>query len=921
MTDFIPFGSPPGATGNPKYIIADEFKVGQKIKVKTTGVVNNDNPSNGGGEKGPLEVEAIEAIISFTPDRRPFLAVTYANQRTHNFAWGMNNTNYRKTPATGAPMDNPATNGRVDLLNQKIIEAQTLDNTLNANLFERYMVHCPVGSMSTRNSQRGAFPLDDYTGGYQFGFSSDQMVMDGNTHAELVSIPPKPATDVPPTAWFKYPNPYTDNGYPLSSETILNGDGSVDDGTEKGECQVVDSNYDYTGNTLGNVRQAWAGAIQHIKDQLANQTLEFAAYLGYGLTYADVNRNTWYPTLGTLYDRRDAQMDMSNITADPPLPWDFPVWDSIAESVPEYGFSRVWFDYGRPHRDDSIADDVDNCGSAIVAAASRTFGNHDIKIGYEAVPREDGTGVAKPLSYYTDAPYMVDFPENCTWNDGTETWGNGTLKLDTLDLSADADKTEVHVWLSTSLFWNGGTIVSSGTDRAWDWPKLKSFIDQMYAQGLIVSFDQALASQIDGTRKLSGLKDISIQEVFQYVNELYANGSATDPNATLNNIRSFNQMELPSDEAFPSAATEDYEIMLSGYVYINPTYGSGGGDLSNITIAEAAALTIDDFKARINTVVTGVNPIAATTRQQIPDSYTGYVGYDLEQPMGLVQGLTSHALNADTTTANESIFEYDDLDAAGKTAYDQTIQAVGRSIIAHSLEFPNAKLAVYGLGLCTPNGQRFSTSANDGTYKFRKEMYTSVLNYVDGGITVADVIDLALVKQYANSGWANFTYPLSFNPDYTGTNTFQNGIRESFRWMLPQVFAAATANTDHIKVAVLSSQIVENATAIPDNVYTYMQANALWEGPNGQPPANKDSPGKFAAMQYKQAQVAWSDAGMDPNRLLPLYMWGAPALDARDFYNQSALIAQDGQMTSFGNLDDVLVINDGDPNASNDPTI
>lgn len=527
MTDFIPF---PSNTGNPKSIHPEQgFSAGQTIKTSVEATV--------GDPATAVPLTAATTISAFTPDRRPFLSVTYANQRSHNFAWGMNNVNYRKTPATGADMSNPSTNGRVNITRQKLVRSQKAGGVdggaLNANLFQRYMVHSPVGATGTRDDQRSGGSgeaLDGYSGGYQFGYSSDQMTMDGDSHHTLVAIPPSPTTNTLPTVWYEYPNPYTDNGMPLSSEFIKNSSGSAD-AVELTRCQAVEGGYDYTGNTLGNQREAWAGAIAYVRSQLSLPTAEFAAYLGYGLTYADTARTTWFPTLGILYDRRDSDIDNSLITADPPLDYDYAVWSQIAEATAEYGFGRVWFDFGRPNVADSIANDPLGSPTAISGRHDKVFTvDNGLKTGYEAVPRNtDGSQMED--EHYTNSAYMVDFPENCTWNDGTETWGSGALDLDKLDFSTTnlSGKTEVHAWLSLNIL-VGGTVVSSGDDRQWTWPKLKQFIDDMHAREIIVSCDQALDTHINGTRTITGNNGpITIQQVFQYINEKYANGTAVDP--------------------------------------------------------------------------------------------------------------------------------------------------------------------------------------------------------------------------------------------------------------------------------------------------------------------------------------------------------------------------------------------------------
>ena len=61
MTDFIPFGTPPGSTGNPKSIIADEFQVGQQIKVATTAQVSGDT---NGTPPNPSRVLTDEVFIT-----------------------------------------------------------------------------------------------------------------------------------------------------------------------------------------------------------------------------------------------------------------------------------------------------------------------------------------------------------------------------------------------------------------------------------------------------------------------------------------------------------------------------------------------------------------------------------------------------------------------------------------------------------------------------------------------------------------------------------------------------------------------------------------------------------------------------------------------------------------------------------------
>ena len=74
MTDFIPFGTPPGSTGNPKSIIADEFQVGQKIKVATTAQVSGDT---NGTPPNPSRVLTDEVFITAPTIPLPSGVTTY----------------------------------------------------------------------------------------------------------------------------------------------------------------------------------------------------------------------------------------------------------------------------------------------------------------------------------------------------------------------------------------------------------------------------------------------------------------------------------------------------------------------------------------------------------------------------------------------------------------------------------------------------------------------------------------------------------------------------------------------------------------------------------------------------------------------------------------------------------------------------
>ena len=166
-------------------------------------------------------------------------------------------------------------------------------------------------------------------------------------------------------------------------------------------------------------------------------------------------------------------------------------------------------------------------------------------------------------------------------------------------------------------------------------------------------------------------------------------------------------------------------------------------------------------------------------------------------------------------------------------------------------------------------------------------MFKEVLNYQEshGGAsyTVKNIIDLALVKQYAGTGFYKFSYPNAFNSSQHNSTSFMNGVRESFRWMMPELLRETRQDDpdgNHIKVAVLSSTTIEGENE--SLVYDHMQPNRNgngdpdWDEDNSNNRA-KDEPYRFTVMQHQQAVQSWEEAEMHRNLIEKPCIWGDPS--------------------------------------------
>lgn len=291
MTDFIPYPTPPGNSGNPKQVHQDYFQAGQKIRADATGQVTGD--TNGSPPNPNITVSNTSVVTDYTIDRRPFLQAGYATQSMsttpadqtgtlNSNTMGQPTQNYRKTPATGADMTDPNTNGRLLWVNDKLL-------TDVCPQFERFVIFNPAG-FSNVNSTSRYYPSNPITG---MDLSSVALYFNETTQYNISPVS----------------SPFTDTG--------------LDTGT------------------FGNSREAWTAAISALSAaaQAAGGTnIEINCYAGFHPVYTD---NTLITPL-----RDSLGYDPAWTRSPEPTSWDDSYWKTELEGAAAIGFTGFSYDAG-----------------------------------------------------------------------------------------------------------------------------------------------------------------------------------------------------------------------------------------------------------------------------------------------------------------------------------------------------------------------------------------------------------------------------------------------------------------------------------------------------------------------------------------------------------------------------------------------
>lgn len=277
MTDFIPFGTPPGSTGNPKALPGDEFVPNQLIKGKAVA-------SCDGHTQDLEDVEVISpAVTTLVVDRTPYVLVTYAANgstaaSTPEIAYylGMTGSNtadfqsYTKTPLTSAPQadfDDDTKNGTLLYMKDKVITPMAYDTVDAAQgarqlKFKRFIFINPGGFINVD----GATPLFPPAAGslleqteYRVGTLTDGT----STDAAFLSSDARNTTGQNGYV----PTPFTTGGRAVGNAP--------------------------TGDP-GDRKKAWAAAIAHLHTEVAGS--EAVAYIGYDVPYTDTTYATYKTT-------------------------------------------------------------------------------------------------------------------------------------------------------------------------------------------------------------------------------------------------------------------------------------------------------------------------------------------------------------------------------------------------------------------------------------------------------------------------------------------------------------------------------------------------------------------------------------------------------------------------------------------------
>jgi hypothetical protein len=207
-----------------------------------TGVVTITNGTDriwiGGAGASPTIPLLITPFV-FVVDRRPIFQAGYATQTyssTGDIKYGVNNVNYRKTPATGATMTNTATNGKLAWLTDKVKPAADEG-------FERFHLTNIAGwtSFSDQGNDQPHFPSNSYTG---LALTSVDVYINQNDTTGAIT----------------QATPFTNDG--LS-----------------------------TGATIGDNKEAWAAGVTALKSWVTG-TPEVTSYQGYRPCYGELAMTT-----------------------------------------------------------------------------------------------------------------------------------------------------------------------------------------------------------------------------------------------------------------------------------------------------------------------------------------------------------------------------------------------------------------------------------------------------------------------------------------------------------------------------------------------------------------------------------------------------------------------------------------------------
>lgn len=327
MTDFIPFGTPPGSTGNPKSIIADEFQLHQKIKVDTMAQVSGD--TNGTPPNPSRELTAEASIMNpHTPDLRPIYLNLFAIT-TNPDQWGV--STYPSWAKTGTTGNNTTTtnNGRLIFINNGGYQ-----DAANGGI-ARYIISNAGGI--TNFGGTWAANVGDVQGGQ--GTSGET----GSDAVKGYNINSFSTMQAP------YVRDYRTETRALDGAIMGgNGDGTdVDDwpaqGINSSWLPTVFTSDGATGSTQGDSLDAWRVAINQLDTYASNNGLtsvqkihqwDWPACYAYSSNKADT---TAEPVWDGGYDRLSAAVDFQATTGS--LRWAKPGFD------PATGFNRP-FDTG-----------------------------------------------------------------------------------------------------------------------------------------------------------------------------------------------------------------------------------------------------------------------------------------------------------------------------------------------------------------------------------------------------------------------------------------------------------------------------------------------------------------------------------------------------------------------------------------------
>jgi hypothetical protein len=328
-------------------------------------------------------------------DRRPMIGSWYAAEED-DAGWGVVNVKYRKTPATGADMSDPLTNGKLAYVQDRFIKNTIgVDGKMRYG-FQRYAFGNPAGLHL--NNSLGYFHYPAIAGS---GLTLTQSVLRSDNGSTVVETLPTPFTD---------------------------------DGT--------------TSGTPGDNIEAWQYAISHLREQfqytLSGSTfqlpIEISAYVGYKPQYLDAAQ--------TQYERTALGVNPNHPRSQFSGEWDDGFWSVEWAILQGVGFDTLGFDTGDRIWFDSGVEGRSNLDKAIDTVNE--------KIYMEAISRASG-GLQLDSRCYQNVRSLTIFPQLASIvYDGVEyskmngavIFNNGSIRCSKWKL--DPSNTECHVlfnWL------------------------------------------------------------------------------------------------------------------------------------------------------------------------------------------------------------------------------------------------------------------------------------------------------------------------------------------------------------------------------------------------------------------------------------------------------------------------------------------